>query len=99
MLTLTTIKKVFVGKTAPQVVIRWLLETPPVTSVIIGATKVHQLEDNMGAVGWRLTEEEVRFYCHKKIVGHESFFILLTPYVFGALVMFVLDWKARVDPL
>ena len=47
-------KFVFVGKTVPQVAIRWPLQTPPVTSVIIGATKVHQLEDNMGAVGWRL---------------------------------------------
>ena len=56
----------FVGKTVPQVAIRWLLQTPPVTSVIIGATKVHQLEDNMGAVGWRLTEEEVRFACQSK---------------------------------
>ena len=42
-----------------QVAIRWLLQSPPVTSVIVGTTKVHQLEDNMGAAGWRLTDEEV----------------------------------------
>ena len=49
------------GKTVAQVAIRWLLQTPPVTSVIIGATKIHQLEENIGAVGWKLTKEEVRF--------------------------------------
>ena len=48
------------GKTVSQVAIRWLLQSPPVTSVIVGTTKVHQLEDNMGAAGWRLTDEEVR---------------------------------------
>ena len=60
----------FVEKSVAQVAIRWLLQSPPVTSVIVGTTKVHQLEDNMGAAGWRLTEEEVRttflyynFYC------------------------------------
>ena len=45
------------GETVAQVSIRWLLQTPPVTSVIVGATKIHQLEDNMGAAGWRLTQE------------------------------------------
>ena len=48
-------------KIPAQVAIRWLLQTPPVTSVIFGTTKMHQLEDNMGAAGWKLTEEEVRF--------------------------------------
>ena len=50
----------FSGKTMAQVAIRWLLQKPPVTSVIIGAIKVHQLEENIGAVGFRLTEQEVR---------------------------------------
>ena len=49
------------GKTPGQVAIRWLLQTPPVTSVIVGITKVYQLEDNMGAVGWKLTDEEVQY--------------------------------------
>ena len=54
-------KVTVLGKTVAQVAIRWLLQTPPVTSVLIGATKIHQLEENIGAVGWKLTEEEVRF--------------------------------------
>ena len=53
------ISAVFTEKKVSQVALRWLLQTAPVTSVIIGTTKVHQLEDNCGAVGWRLTEEEV----------------------------------------
>ena len=52
------------GKTIAQVSIRWLLQTPPVTSVIVGATKIHQLEDNMGTVGWRLTQEEVSLFSY-----------------------------------
>ena len=47
------------GKTLPQVAIRWVLQRPPVTSVIIGSKKMHQLEDNVGACGWKLSQEEV----------------------------------------
>ncbi|KAL3848516.1 hypothetical protein ACJMK2_019367 [Sinanodonta woodiana] len=48
------------GKSIPQVAIRWLLQQDVVASVIIGATSVKQLEDNMGAsTGWELTKEEM----------------------------------------
>ncbi|KAL3848517.1 hypothetical protein ACJMK2_019368 [Sinanodonta woodiana] len=48
------------GKSIPQVAIRWLLQQDIVASVIIGATSVKQLEDNMGAsTGWELTKEEM----------------------------------------
>ena len=41
--------------------IRWLIQQDVVSSVIIGATSVKQLEDNMGASkGWKLSEEEVK---------------------------------------
>ena len=41
--------------------LRWLVQQKVVSSVIIGATSVQQLEDNMGAgSGWALTDEEVR---------------------------------------
>ena len=40
--------------------LRWLVQQKVVSSVIIGATSVQQLEDNMGAgAGWALTDEEV----------------------------------------
>ena len=51
----------FAGKSVAQVALRWLLQTPPVTAVIVGARKISQLEDNMGAVGWKLTKEEVEY--------------------------------------
>lgn len=43
-----------------QVALRWLLQKPVVSSVIIGVTKMEQLDDNMAAAnGWKLTDEEV----------------------------------------
>ena len=48
-----------VGKTVPQVAINWLLRRPTVASVIIGARDEAQLHDNLGAVGWALTAEQV----------------------------------------
>jgi aryl-alcohol dehydrogenase-like predicted oxidoreductase len=47
------------GKTVPQVAINWLLRRPTVSSVIIGARDERQLVDNLGAVGWELTPEQV----------------------------------------
>lgn len=50
----------FSGKTIPQVAIKWLLQKDVVPSVIIGATSVKQLEDNIGAASnWRLSKEQV----------------------------------------
>ncbi|KAL3847196.1 hypothetical protein ACJMK2_018119 [Sinanodonta woodiana] len=48
------------GKSIPQVAIRWLLQQDVVSSVIIGATSLKQLDDNMGAsTGWELSKEEM----------------------------------------
>lgn len=47
------------GKTIPQVAINWLLQRPTVANVIIGARNEEQLKDNLGAVGWNLTPEQV----------------------------------------
>ncbi len=46
-------------KTVPQVAINWLLQRPTVSSVIIGARTEEQLRQNLGAVGWNLTSEQV----------------------------------------
>jgi aryl-alcohol dehydrogenase-like predicted oxidoreductase len=48
------------GKTAPQVALNWLLQRPTVSSVIVGARNEEQLRQNLGAVGWRLTAEQVQ---------------------------------------
>ncbi|RKS84226.1 aryl-alcohol dehydrogenase-like predicted oxidoreductase [Motilibacter peucedani] len=41
-----------------QVALAWLHDRPSVTSVILGARTVEQLEDNLGAAGLHLTAEE-----------------------------------------
>jgi aryl-alcohol dehydrogenase-like predicted oxidoreductase len=47
------------GRTPSQVAINWLLHRPGVAAPIVGARRVEQLEDNLGAVGWRLSPEQV----------------------------------------
>ncbi len=47
------------GKLIPQVALNWLLRRPTVASVIIGARNEEQLRQNLGAVGWTLTPEQV----------------------------------------
>lgn len=47
------------GKSVPQVALNWLLQRPTVSSVIIGARNEEQLKQNLGAVGWNLTKEQV----------------------------------------
>jgi aryl-alcohol dehydrogenase-like predicted oxidoreductase len=42
-----------------QVAIAWLLAKKVVSSVILGASKLHQLEDNLAAADLRLSAEEV----------------------------------------
>jgi aryl-alcohol dehydrogenase-like predicted oxidoreductase len=47
------------GKLVPQVALNWLLRRPSVASVIIGARNEEQLRQNLGAVGWALTPDQV----------------------------------------
>ncbi len=47
------------GKSYSQVALNWLLSRPEVSSVIIGVRTPAQLTDNLGAVGWRLSDDEL----------------------------------------
>ena len=47
------------GKTVPQIALNWLIGRPTVSSVIIGARNEQQLRQNLGAVGWSLSKEQV----------------------------------------
>ena len=47
------------GKTVPQIALNWLLRRPSVATLITGARNETQLRDNLGAVGWTLTSEQV----------------------------------------
>jgi aryl-alcohol dehydrogenase-like predicted oxidoreductase len=47
------------GKTIPQVALNWLLSRPGVATLVIGARTEEQLRQNLGAVGWTLTTDQV----------------------------------------
>ena len=48
-----------IGKTVPQIALNWLLQRPTVSTLIIGARNEEQLKSNLGAVGWKLTAEQI----------------------------------------
>ncbi|WP_375160685.1 aldo/keto reductase [Bradyrhizobium sp. RDT46] len=47
------------GKSVSQIALNWLLQRPTVSTLIIGARNETQLRENLGAVGWSLTEDQV----------------------------------------
>ena len=47
------------GKSMLELAIGWLASQPHVPSVIAGATRPEQVEQNVAAAGWRLTPEEL----------------------------------------
>ncbi|WP_078544641.1 aldo/keto reductase [Litchfieldia alkalitelluris] len=49
------------GVPRAQIALSWVLQKDPVTAPIIGATKMSHLEDAVGALSVKLTEEEVAF--------------------------------------
>jgi aryl-alcohol dehydrogenase-like predicted oxidoreductase len=48
------------GKSYAQIALKLLLRQPAVTAPIIGARTLEQLEDNLGATDWQLSEEQVQ---------------------------------------
>ena len=48
------------SKTVPQIALNWLLQRPTVSTVVIGARNEEQLRQNLGAVGWNLTADQVK---------------------------------------
>ncbi|UFS93978.1 aldo/keto reductase [Nocardia huaxiensis] len=47
------------GRTVPQIALNWLLTRPSVATVIVGARNEEQLTQNLGALGWSLTPDQV----------------------------------------
>ncbi|MCE9604225.1 MAG: aldo/keto reductase [Planctomycetia bacterium] len=47
------------GKSVPQIALNWLTQRPTVATVIVGARNAEQLRQNIAAVGWNLTKEQV----------------------------------------
>ncbi|MEZ4486651.1 MAG: aldo/keto reductase [Cyanobacteriota/Melainabacteria group bacterium] len=48
------------GKSVPQIALNWLLSRPTVANIVIGARNESQLKDNLGAVGWSLSSEQIK---------------------------------------
>ena len=47
------------GKSVPQVALNWLVQRPSISTVIFGARNEEQLRQNLGAVGWNLSAEQI----------------------------------------
>lgn len=48
------------NKSVAQVALNWLLQRPTVANLVIGARDEEQLKQNLAAVGWNLTTEQVK---------------------------------------
>ena len=48
------------GKTISQISLNWLLQRPTISNIIIGARNEEQLKQNLEAVGWNLTVDQVK---------------------------------------
>lgn len=48
------------GHTVAQVALNWLLQRPTVCSLVVGASSEEQLRQNLGAVGWNLTDNQIK---------------------------------------
>ncbi len=47
------------GKSVAQVALNWLLSRPSVSTLVIGARNEEQLRQNLGALGWQLSAEQI----------------------------------------
>ena len=47
------------GKTVAQVALNWLLQRPGISNIVMGARNEEQLKQNLAAVGWNLSKEQV----------------------------------------
>jgi aryl-alcohol dehydrogenase-like predicted oxidoreductase len=47
------------GKSVAQVALNWVISKPEVSVAISGSDTIAQFDDNLGAAGWRLTEDEM----------------------------------------
>ncbi len=74
------------GKTVPQIALNWLLGRPSVATIIIGARNEEQLRQNLGAVGWQLSPDQIRRLDEASAVPlaypywHQSFFKERNPF-------------------
>jgi aryl-alcohol dehydrogenase (NADP+) len=62
------------GVTNMQIALAWVLKNPAITSPIIGASKAHHLDDALGALSIKLTDDEIKAlekpYKPKPVLDH-----------------------------
>jgi len=63
------------GASRVHIALAWLLQKPPVSAPIIGATKISHLDDAIGALNIKLSKEDTIYmeepYVPHSIVGHQ----------------------------
>lgn len=59
--TLERIKQISIkyNKTLTQFVLNWTYHRPGITSTIVGARNKKQIQENLGAVGWKISSEDL----------------------------------------
>jgi len=49
------------NKTVAQVALNWLMQRPTVANIVVGARDEAQMKQNLGALGWNLSQEDVAY--------------------------------------
>ena len=49
------------NKTVAQVALNWLMQRPTVANIVVGARDEAQMKQNLGALGWNLSKEDVAY--------------------------------------
>jgi hypothetical protein len=47
------------GRSLPQLALRWAISHPAVSTALVGCRNVAELDDNAGAVGWSISDEDL----------------------------------------
>jgi aryl-alcohol dehydrogenase-like predicted oxidoreductase len=48
------------GKSLPQLALRWAVANPVISTALVGCRTVAEVEDNAGALGWSLADDDLR---------------------------------------
>jgi aryl-alcohol dehydrogenase-like predicted oxidoreductase len=48
------------GRSLPQLALRWATSNPVVSTALVGCRNVAEVEDNAGAVGWSLSDDDLK---------------------------------------
>ena len=46
-------------KSLPQLALRWTTSNPAISTALVGCRTVAEVEDNVGAIGWTITDDDL----------------------------------------